>query len=96
MTPCVPLLWYNGYEVRKMWKFIYTIVSIMIIIPVLFIRSKIYEWFYNDVIRIIPEFIWKPLDLIIAIGIYSILAVAIYQIIDEHNEKYKLQKEKEK
>lgn len=79
-----------------MRKFIYTIVSIMIIIPILFVRLKINEWFYNDVIRIVPAFIWKPLDLILAIGIYSILAVAIYQIIEEYNEKRKLQKEEEK
>jgi len=66
-----------------MRKIIYIIVSIMIIIPILFVRLKINEWFYNDVIRIVPEFIWKPLDLILAIGIYSIIALAIYQIIDD-------------
>lgn len=66
-----------------MRKFIYTVISILIIIPILFVRLKINEWFYNDVIRIVPEFIWKPLDLILAIGIYSIIALAIYQIIDD-------------
>jgi len=69
-----------------MRKFIYTVISILIIIPILFVRLKINEWFYNDVIRIVPEFIWKPLDLILAIGIYSILAIAIYQIIVEKKE----------
>ena len=72
-------------------KFIYTVISILIIIPVLIIRSKIYEWVYNDVIRIIPEFIWKPIDLIFAIVVYTIIAVAIYQIIDDlrRNEESK-------
>ena len=70
-----------------MRKFIYTVISILIIIPILFVRLKINEWLFNDVIRIVPEFIWKPIDLIIAIGIYSILAVAIYQIIEEHSNK---------
>jgi len=70
-----------------MRKFIYTMISIMIIIPVLFIRSKIYEWFYNDVIRIIPEFIWKPLDMIFAIVIYTTIAVAIYKIIEEYRKE---------
>lgn len=69
-----------------MRKFIYTVIAILIIIPVLFVRLKINGWFYNNVIRIVPEFIWKPLDLILAIGIYSILAIAIYQIIVEKKE----------
>ena len=70
-----------------MWKFIYTMISIIIIITMLIIRSKIYEWFYNDVIRIIPEFIWKPLDLIFAMGLYTFIAVAIYRVIIEEHRK---------
>ena len=72
-----------------MWKFIYTIISILIIIPGLIIRSKIYEWFYNDVIKIIPEFIWKPIDLIFAIGIYVLIAIGIYQGIEDYKNREK-------
>ena len=76
-----------------MWKFIYTIISTAVIIPLFLIRSKIYEWFYNDVVRIIPEFIWKPLEMTIGIGYYIIMAVVIYQIINEHRGKKKSQEE---
>lgn len=69
-----------------MRKFIFAIISVSIMVSVLFIRTKIYEWFYNDIIRIIPEFIWKPIDTIFAVGFYTILAVAIYQIIDEYKQ----------
>ena len=79
-----------------MWKFIYTIISILIIIPVLIIRSKIYEWFYNDVIKIIPEFIWKPIDPIFAIVIYMLIAIGIYQGIEDYKNNKESEKNKNK
>ena len=79
-----------------MWKSIYTIISIMIIIPVLIVRSKIYEWFYNEVIRIVPEIIWKPVDLICIICIYALITIGIYQGIEEYKDNKKKEQDKTK
>ena len=69
-----------------MKKVIFIIISILMMIPALIFRTGINEWLYNDVIRIIPEFIWKPLDIVFAIGWYSLIAYAIYMMIQEHKE----------
>ena len=82
------MYYYSRCKVRKfsMKKVGYIIITILMMVPALIFRTKINEWFYNDVIRIIPEFVWKPLDIFFAIVWYSLIAYAIYMMIQEHKE----------
>lgn len=66
-----------------MRKFMCLIALASGLVLTLYGRFKVYEWFYNDVIRIIPQYIWKPLDFTFAIIWYGMLAYSIFQIIKE-------------
>lgn len=70
-----------------MKRFMFIIIAVLLMIPALIFRTRINEWFYNDVIRIIPEVIWKPIDIVIAVVFYSLIAYGIYIMIQEHKEK---------
>ena len=77
-----------------MKKVIFIIIAILMMIPALIFRTGVNEWLYNDVIKIIPEFIWKPLDIVFAIVWYSVVAYAIYMMIQEHQENKKSDKKR--
>lgn len=66
------------------------VVAIGIIIPTLYLRMLFNEWFYTQLVKFIPRVIWLPLDMIFALVWYTILAVCVYSIWEDHagkNEK---------
>lgn len=59
------------------------IITILTLIPMFFIRLRIYNWIFTKFIKFIPRFLWMPIDIVFAVFCYILIAYSIYFVLGE-------------